>query len=61
MNVKSCDCKTKLESLQYEFNLKAINIKRNLALKIENLRDEIASIRKDIEPTFDKNLIDTKN
>ena len=60
-NVKSCDCITRLESLKYKFNLKAINIKRNLVLKIENLKDEITSIRKDIEPTFDKNLIETIN
>ena len=38
-----------------------LNIKRNLVLKIENLKDEITSIRKDIEPTFDKNLIETSN
>ena len=61
LNVKSCDCITRLESLKDEFNLKAINIKRNLVLKIENLKDEITSIRKDIEPTFDKNLIETIN
>ena len=61
LNVKSCDCVTRLESLKDEFNLKAINIKRNLVLKIENLKDEITSIRKDIEPTFDKNLIETIN
>ena len=61
MNVKSCDCITRLESLKDEFNLKAINIKRNLVLKIENLKDEITSIRKDIEPTFEKNLIETIN
>ena len=30
-------------------------------MKIENLKDEITSIRKDIEPTFDKNLIETIN
>ena len=34
LNVKSCDCITRLESLKDEFNLKAINIKRNLVLKI---------------------------
>ena len=44
LNVKSCDCITSLESLKYEFNLKAINIKRNFVLKIENLKDEITSI-----------------
>ena len=32
-----------------------------MVLKIENLKDEIRSIRKDIEPTFDKNLIETIN
>ena len=61
LNVKSCDCITRLESLKDEFNLKAINIKRNLVLKIENLNDKITSIRKDIEPIFDKNLIETIN
>ena len=61
LNVKSCDFITRLESLKGKFNLKAINIKRNLVLKIENLKDEIASIRKDIEPTFHKNLIETIN
>ena len=30
-------------------------------MKIENLKDEIRRIRKDIEPTFDKNLIETIN
>ena len=30
-------------------------------MKIENLKDEITSIRKDTEPTFDKNLIETIN
>ena len=45
---KSCDCITRLESLKDEFNLKAINIKINLVLKIENLKDEITNIRKDI-------------
>ena len=30
-------------------------------MKTENLKDEITSIRKDIEPTFDKNLIETIN
>ena len=30
-------------------------------MKIENLKDEIASIRKAIEPTFDKNLIEAIN
>ena len=47
--------------LKDEFNLKAINRKRNLVLKIENLKDEITSIRKDIKPKFDKNLIETIN
>ena len=46
-------------NLKDEFNLKAINIKTNLVSKIENLKDEITSIRKDIEHTFDKNLIET--
>ena len=44
-----------------EFYLKAINKKRNQVLKIENLKDEITSIRKCIEPTFDQNLIETIN
>ena len=30
-------------------------------MKIENLKDEITNIRKDIEPTFNKNLIETIN
>ena len=30
-------------------------------MKIENLTDEITSIRKDVEPTFDKNLIEAIN
>ena len=38
-----------------------MNIKRNLVLKIENLKDGITSIRKDIKPKFDKNLIETIN
>ena len=61
LNVKSCDCITRLESLKDKFNLKAVNIKRNLVLKIENLKDEITSIRKGIEPSFDKNLVETIN
>ena len=32
-----------------------------MVLQIENVKDEITSIRKDIEPTFDKNLIETIN
>ena len=36
-------------------------MKRNSVLKIENLKDQITSIWKDIEPTFDKNLIQTIN
>ena len=61
LNVKRCDCITKLESLKNEFNLKAINIRRNFVLKIQNLKDEITSIRKDIEPRFGKNLIKAIN
>ena len=34
LNVKRCDCIIRLESLKDEFNLKAINLKRNLVLKI---------------------------
>ena len=30
-------------------------------MKIEKLKDEITSMRKDIEPTFDKNLIEIIN
>ena len=61
LKVKRCDCITKLKSLKDEFNLKAINIKINLGLKIANLKDEITSIRKDIELTIDKNLIEIIN
>ena len=61
LNVKNCDCIMRLESLKDEFILKAINIKRNLVLKIENLKDEMGNIRKDIETTFDKNLIGSIN
>ena len=57
LNVKRCYCIASLESLKDEFNVKAINIKRNLVLKTENLKDEITSIPKDIGPTLDKNLI----
>ena len=32
-----------------------------MALKIENLKDEITGTRNDIEPTFDKSLIETIN
>ena len=60
-NVKSCDCITRLESSKDEFNIKANNIKRNLILKIENLKDEITRIRKDIEPTLDQTLVETLN
>ena len=56
LNVKRCDCITRLESSKNEFNLKPINIKINLVLKFESLKDEITSIRKDIERIFDKNL-----
>ena len=61
LNVKRCGCITRVESFKDEFNLKAINIKRNLVLTIENLKDEITNIGKDIEPTFDKNLKGTIN
>ena len=61
LNIKRCDCTTRPESSKDEFNLKAINIKINLVLKIENLKDEITSIRKDIESAFHKNLTETIN
>ena len=61
LKVKRCDCITRIESLKNEFNLKTINIKRNLVLKTENLKGEITCIRKDIETTFDKNLRETIN
>ena len=61
LNVKSCDYTVRLESLEDQFNLKVINIKTNLVLKIGNLKDEITSIRKHTEPKFDKNLIKTIN
>ena len=32
-----------------------------MVLKIENLKDKITSIRKDIEPTINKNLVETIN
>ena len=32
-----------------------------MVLKIENLKDKITSTRKDIEPIFDKNLIEIIN
>ena len=54
-NIKSCDYIIRRESLKDEFNLKV------LVLKVENLKDEIPSIRKDVELTFDKNLIETIN
>ena len=46
LNVKRCDYKTRLEFLKDEFNLKAVNIKRNLVLKIENLKDESQVLEK---------------
>ena len=61
LNFKRYDCITRLESLKGKFHLNAINIKRNLVLKIENLMDEITSIRKDIETTLDKNLLESIN
>ena len=61
LNDKSRDCKTKLDSWKGELNLKSIDIKRNMVLKIENLKDEITGIRNDIEPTLDKNLIEAIN
>ena len=38
-----------------------MNSKRNLVLKIENLKDGITSIQKGVEPTFDQNLVETIN
>ena len=32
-----------------------------MVLKIENFKDKITSIRKDIEPTINKNLVETIN
>ena len=61
LDVKSCSSITRLESFKNEFNLKAMNSKRNLVLKIENLKDEITSIQKGVEPTFDQNLVETIN
>ena len=49
LNVERCDCITRLKSLKDGFNLKGINIKRNFVMKIENVKDEITSIQKDIE------------
>ena len=40
LNVKSYDCITRGEPSKDEFNLKAINIKINLVLKIENLKSD---------------------
>ena len=54
LKVKRCDCITRIESLKDEFNLKAINIKRNLVLETENLKGEITCIRTDIEPNLIK-------
>ena len=61
LNDKSRDCKTKLDSWKGELNLKSIDIKINMVLKIGNLKDEITGIRNDIEPTLDKNLIEAIN
>ena len=61
LNVKNCDCIARYEFLKDEFNLTAVNVKGNLVLKIENLKDEITSIRKDIELTFDKILMELIN
>ena len=50
------------ESVKDEFNTKVTDIKRNLLVKIKCLRDEITSVRKDIdEATFDQNLIEIIN
>ena len=40
LNVKRWNCITRLESLKDEFNLKAFDIKRNLVLRIETLKDQ---------------------
>ena len=61
LNVKSWNCITTLESLKDEFNLKAFDIKRNLILRIETVKDQATSIWKNMEPTFDQNLIETVN
>ena len=45
LNVKTCDCITRLESLKDEFNLKVVNIKKNLVLKIENLKEYCILLR----------------
>ena len=54
LSVRKFDCITRPEF--YEFKLKVINITRKVVVKIKNLKDEIITTRKDIEPTFDKNL-----
>ena len=60
LNVKRCDCITRLESLKHEFNLKEININKKLGFEHwKLLEDKTTCIRKDIEPKFDKNLIET--
>ena len=46
LNFKRYDCITRLESLKGKFHLNAINIKRNLVLKIENLMDESQAFEK---------------
>ena len=49
-----------LKRLKDEFNPKAINVKRNLVLKFENLNDEITTIQKNIESSlFDQNFVET--
>ena len=38
LNVKTCDCITRLESLKDEFNLKAVNIKKTWFWKLKTYR-----------------------
>lgn len=42
-------------------NLQTANKKKNLVLKIRKLKEEITKVLKDIEPTFDQNLMVTIN
>ena len=42
-------------------NLQTANKKKNLVLKIRKLKEEITKVLKDIEHTFDQNLMVTIN